>query len=413
MPLRISLAIVCAIALTSGCAAHPSTPPEHLRPTRTVEPPFDGAADLPPPDMTDDGPGSLVEVKPLTDIAGFDEVQARAVRVVYRSTSGDGRPTRVSGVVVVPPGTPPTGGWPVLSFGHMLTGVLNQCAPSLGKDVGGYSSVLGPLVGLGYVVTMTDYQGLGIAGFDHPPLDGTTLGNNMIDAVRAARRVLPSTSTRWAAYGPEQGALAAWAASEQGTTYGRGLELVGAIALSPIADMSQMADAAANGTLSPQLYRLYTQVLDSLAGPPDDLNLDLYRSESAKTDWDALTNCALADPAEGDRARARLQPQDLRPHTQAATDELRRLLTRYALPGQSANLAAPVLVVYATDDPILPATWVDRAVRAACARGEPIEVSRRIGETSTTNPWIIDYAISWLRARFDGQAVANVCVGVS
>jgi hypothetical protein len=362
--------------------------------------------------MTDDGPGSLVEVEPLADMASFDDLNAKAVRVVYRSTSGaDGQPTEVSGTVVVPPGAPPRGGWPVISFGHMATGVLNRCAPSLAEDLGGYAPILSPLVARGYVVTMTDYQGLGVAGFHHPLLDAATLGNNMIDAVRAARRVLPSASTRWAAYGLGQGGLAAWGAGERTATYGGGLELVGAVALGPYADMSQLADAAQDGTLNPELYRLHALVLDSLAGAPDALNLDDYRSESAKADWDALTGCALADPADADRALKRLRAEDLRPRNQAATDELRRLLMQYALPGQSATPAAPLLVVYATEDRGLPAAWVEAPVRDACMKGETIQVSRRVGEANAASPWIIDDVLAWLQARFDGQNIANVCTG--
>jgi len=293
----------------------------------------------------------------------------------------------------------------------MVTGVLTNCAPSVAADLGGYAPILAPLVARGYVVTMTDYQGLGVLGFHHPLLDWTTLGNNMIDAVRAARRVLPSASTRWAAYGLGQGGLAAWGAEERAASYGGGLELVGAAALAPYADMSQLADAAQNGTLNPEMYRLHALVLESLAGPPDNVNLEDYRSESAKADWDALTACALVDPAEADRALKRLRAEDLRPRTQTATDELRRVLMQYALPGQSPTLAAPLLVVYTTEDRGLPAPWVEQSVRAACMAGETIQVSKRIGEANAASPWIIDEVLAWLHARFDGQNIANVCAG--
>ena len=50
--------------------------------------------------------------------------------VMYRSTSAKGEPVAVSGVVSVPEGEPPAGGWPVISWGHGTTGTADRCAPS-------------------------------------------------------------------------------------------------------------------------------------------------------------------------------------------------------------------------------------------------------------------------------------------
>src|SRR5262249_38480612 len=153
----------------------------------------------------DTGPGSLLEVTPLKGLATFDQVNAVGVRVVYRSTDAKGAATRVSGVVVVPPGKPPNGGGPILSFGHDMVGVLSECAPSQADNLGQYDEIISALVGRGYVVTMTDYQGLGEKEFLHPLLDSVTLGNNMIDIVRAARHVVPAASNRWVTMGFGQG----------------------------------------------------------------------------------------------------------------------------------------------------------------------------------------------------------------
>ncbi|XGU21097.1 lipase family protein [Rhodococcus sp. 3Y1] len=72
----------------------------------------------------------------------------------------------------------------------------------------------------------------------HPYLQPDTAAFNVIDAVRAARNVVPDTSTRWATLGLSQGGQASWAAAEEADTYGDGLEFVGAANLSPAADIS-------------------------------------------------------------------------------------------------------------------------------------------------------------------------------
>ncbi len=149
-----------------------------------------------------------------------------------------------------------------------MTGVQKECAPSLAENLGGYASVISVLADRGYVVAMTDYEGLGMDG-QHPLLDSNTLGRNMIDAVRAARHVVPAASNRWAAFGLGQGGAAAWAANAEAATYGAGLDLVGAVAVSPLADVTALADAMDTGTLAPAQFRLATLIVSSLALSPD------------------------------------------------------------------------------------------------------------------------------------------------
>jgi hypothetical protein len=403
-------AVVCAMAMTGGCAPKESAPAPLDRPPSTIEPAFEGAPVLPPADLTDDGPGSLLDVTPLDDVQEFKKAEATGVRVVYRSTDGKGAPTTVSGVVVVPPGNPPRGGWPIVSIGHDATGVRTDCAPSLAAELGQYSAIIGAVVARGYLVAMTDYQGLGVDGFMHPLLDSVALGNNMIDVVRAARHVLPTASNRWAAFGVGQGGMAAWGANEQAARYGTGLDLVGAIALSPIADLTGLADAAENGTLTPAQYRLQMLVVATLVTSPDSKsNPDDFFSANAKDTFGYLTNCAVVNPLENLAAATRLVPEDLKPKTPAAAMQLRDFLRGYALPTPLV-LSAPLLVVYATSDPFLPPEWIDRAVQAACGRGEQVEVVRRIGDLSVLNDIALYDAVAWLQGRFAGQRVIDVCV---
>src|SRR3954471_3818077 len=51
--------------------------------------------------------------------------------LLYSSTSTTGRAVPVSGVVSVPKGKAPKGGWPVVTWAHGTTGIADACAPSL------------------------------------------------------------------------------------------------------------------------------------------------------------------------------------------------------------------------------------------------------------------------------------------
>ena len=411
------LAVALAASLT-GCASDVPAPAGGERPPRTLEPVFDGAPTLPPADLSGDGPGTLVESEPLGYSAGFAQVTATAAKMTYRSTSGlDGRETEVSGVVVVPPGEPPRDGWPVVAVGHILTGVIPQCAPSLADELGGYASILSVFASNGYAVVMSDYEGLGAdgveAGLQHLPLQAETLGNNLIDSVRAAQRVVPTLSTRWAAYGIGQGGLAAWAAADRAPVYGQGLDMVGAVALSPLADMSRMAEEAEQGVLLKEQYYLYLSVLESLARSPYGLNVDDYTSPRVREIVDVMAKCAPLDQDSQLDAVEALGPDDIRPVSSEAAAKLRDDIAGAAVPLDTGGDAAPVLVVYATEDKSVKSHWIADAARAACEQGDPVEVNARLGDLTTSNDLVTQLALGWIQARFDGQRLADVCVGLT
>jgi hypothetical protein len=92
---------------------------------------------------------------------------------------------------------------------------------------------------------------------------------------------------------------------------------------------------------------------------------------------------------------------------------LREEIASTAVPLDTGGPAAPVLVVYATEDPTVSASSINDAARSACERGSPVEVDRRIGDTNTANDLVTQKAFGWLQQRFDGQGLADPCVGVT
>ena len=154
-------------------------------------------------------------------------------------------------------------------------------------------------------------------------------------------------------------------------------------------------------------------LLQNAAVHNPDFNLDLYRSGVAKDNWDSLVDCAPTDANAAQKIASQVKADDLRPRDDAAANALRDLLSAAALPGNSGPAAAPVLVVYATDDTLVPQAGIARALKNACAKGDPVVVMKQIGDTSTTNYQIIQTSLSWLTNRFDGVRPTDVCVGAS
>ncbi|OZE02541.1 lipase [Rhodococcus sp. 05-2255-3B1] len=399
--------VLTAAAVLVSCSQQPSVvlPPNAPTAPVTAEAP---ASEPPPPsNVGGTAPGSLISAEPIEDIAtDITELGATATRVVYRSTSGvTGSPTEVSGTVIVPAGTAPEGGWPIVSFGHGTTGVLNACGPSLYANLLGNAPIVAALALNGFAVAMTDYQGLGMDGDYHPYLDSKTFGYNMIDAVRAARNFMPTLSTRWAAYGVSLGGMAAWAASDRNGEYGGGLELVGTAAMVPVSDMSGLADAAANETLTRAQYPLLMYALHSLAISHPEMNLDDYRSGFAKERWDDLLECVPPGSLDVPELQTQLEPADLKPVSAEATDRLRGYLSDMALPQQGST--TPLLVMYGSQDDLILEPWTEKALQRACDSGDLVEYELHQGEGHGNLD--SSRSLPWVKGMFAGQRPVNTC----
>jgi acetyl esterase/lipase len=168
---------------------------------------------------------------------------ATAYKILYRSTKPDGTPIAVSGIVIVPAGKSPPGGWPIVAWAHPTTGVVSHCAPSLALFVFQQMAGSRRLLENGYAIAATDYPGLGTPG-PHPYLVGDSEARAVIDSVRAARS-FPGleNSTRYAVWGHSQGGQAALFTGMIAKTYAPELQLVGVAAAAPASDLAALMTA--------------------------------------------------------------------------------------------------------------------------------------------------------------------------
>jgi acetyl esterase/lipase len=174
---------------------------------------------------------------------------ATAYRILYRSRGLHDEPIAVSGVVAVPAGPAPAAARPIVAWAHPTTGVVPRCAPSLAHFVFQQMQGLRDMVGRGYVVTATDYPGLGTAG-PHPYLVGISEARAVLDSVRAARD-LPGAGggRRYAVWGHSQGGQAALYSGILGKSYAPDLDLVGIAAAAPATELAVLMtdDLNSNG----------------------------------------------------------------------------------------------------------------------------------------------------------------------
>jgi predicted esterase len=144
---------------------------------------------------------------------------ADATRIVFHSTGYDGSGRAAGGAVFLPVGTPPPGGWPVVSY---VTGL----GPGL---TGPERTHVDRWLTAGYAVTVVDRHDLG----PHPYLNGEALADDVADIVRAARKTDPLVGRNWLAVGFSRGAHAALFTGLVASRYAPELHFRGTVAIAP------------------------------------------------------------------------------------------------------------------------------------------------------------------------------------
>src|SRR5271167_948629 len=195
---------------------------------------------------------------------------AAAYRILYRSEGLSGEPIAVSGVVIVPDGSPPPGGRPIVAWAHPTTGVARACAPSLARVL--FQSIQGlrGMLAQGAIIAATDYPGLGTPG-PHPYLVGVSEGRAVLDSVRVARLFPNAGATnRFAVWGHSQGGQAALYAGALAKSYAPELDLAGVAAAAPATDLVTLMGDDFNTTGGKNLTAMTLWSWSRVFGAPID-----------------------------------------------------------------------------------------------------------------------------------------------
>lgn len=227
-----------------------------------------------PDPVPDVAAGTLITA---TALSAPGPAGSKAYQVLYASRSVGGAPIAVSGFAFIPPGSPPKGGWPVLSYAHGTVGLADRCAPS--RKIGAVEQVIGlTFVAQGIAVVATDYEGLGTPG-RHPYIVGESEGRTVLDIVRAARQIPGERlSKKFLVWGHSQGGHAALFAGQLAKTWAPDLQLLGVVAGAPPSQLTNVSDSL---TTSP--YRGYLfMVAAGLQAANPSLNLDDVLTDRGK-----------------------------------------------------------------------------------------------------------------------------------
>ncbi|MDH6680189.1 hypothetical protein M2284_004415 [Rhodococcus sp. LBL1] len=206
-----------------------------------------------PPPTLPGAAGDVIRTEPMPLVWQAGAFPAKATRIMYRSNDTHGSANAVTGTFFDPalPWNGP-GPRPLVSLAPGTQGQGDQCAPS--KTMGTVLAYTPPsnviasyevvfvnaLLSRGIAVVVTDYEGLGTPGI-HTYVNRASEAHAVLDAARAAKR-LPGTGITpdgpVAFWGYSQGGGASAAAAELQPEYAPELDVRGAYAGAPPAELS-------------------------------------------------------------------------------------------------------------------------------------------------------------------------------
>src|ERR1700733_2455570 len=181
-------------------------------------------------------PGVLIS----SQVVSAPTINGTTYEVEYWSESvPTNKLVKVTGLVIVPNGTPPAGGWPVVTWGHPTDGMTGNCAPSL--DPATDVPFVNDLLAQGWEVASSDYLNENALAPTSkkvlPYFVGEEAARNVIDIVRAARNMpAADAGSDYQVWGWSEGGQTALWVSNIATAYAPELTLKGAVATAPAAE---------------------------------------------------------------------------------------------------------------------------------------------------------------------------------
>ena len=361
----IALAVACALVLAGLIVASDATAKPRQGPS--------GGAFYKAPKNVPNGHGKLIWQRRATKLAPIDNAEVNKT-ILYTSRSPEGKRIAVSGSVSIPPGKPPKGGWPVISWAHGTTGAADSCAPTRIRPTGPvapYIAYVKPQhedwIDAGYAVVATDYQGLGTPG-PHPYLIGKSEGRGVLDAVSAARDLEPSLGKKFLIAGHSQGGQAALFAASMADEWSPDLKLRGTVSYSPASHIVEQAALLPALTSPSGLSALAAMILSGALTTDADLDPEELLTPEAQALFPQIDQVCLAQLSQADSFGG-VAPADLL-QGGADTTKLYEVLTRM---NPDLKIGAPVLLAQGTADTTVFPNFTDLLDSELVDRGTDVD----------------------------------------
>ena len=347
-------------------------------------------------------PGSVIREEVTND----DRKGATDYRVLYRSVGLHGEPIAVSGTIIVPVGPAPPGGRPIVAWAHPTSGIEPQCGPSLATFR--FEQIMGlrDMVKRGYIITATDYPGLG-AGGPHPYLVGVSEGRAVLDSVRAAQNLTNERGVDVAFWGHSQGGQAVLYAGLLASSYAPDLHVVGVAAAAPATELGKLMQDDENSPGGKNLLAMTLWSWSRVYGAP----LSTIVDPAAMPEINRLAGLCLESPIDirpRKQVGEALQQRFLSVSDPTQVEPWRSLLAENTIGALPPSL--PVFLAQGDADTTIEPTVTRDYMGKLCAAGSRVTFMTLPGVGHGTAAMKSALAaIAWIADRFAGAPAPNDC----
>jgi Secretory lipase len=411
--LAACFAVLLAFALPAARAQDfvPQTEGQSLAFARTATPAqalaFEKADRMPATSFYDTSsplsPGSPGQLIRSQAVEGYALPRGvRAIRILYHSRGATGKDAPASGVVLVPPGPSPEGGWPVIAWAHGTSGVARICAPSMMKDVYYGTEGLFPMVQAGFAVVAVDYAGLG-TDVPHQYANGDAQANDVINGVRAAHAAVGRLSSRWVVDGHSQGGGAAWFVAQQEAVL-RDPNYLGAVSVAGIMSLGRLVLSDAVNS-SDSFYAVYQAYGIKAIFP--QFNVADMLTKAALAQYDTLTTKACWYYGNATQLSGVFGKSAVKPHF-ADNPWVRKYWAMNATFQHRPR--RPLLLLAGGADRTVPPQLIRQVAAKACRLGYRVQL--RVFPGLDHDPLMYKstpYQLRWISARFAGRPAPDNC----
>ncbi|HSE29688.1 MAG TPA: lipase family protein [Candidatus Saccharimonadales bacterium] len=342
--------------------------------------------------------GEIVRQEPMDlQISG-----GTATRVLYRTQDSNGNNTFSSGMIFVPNNQGQNR--PIVAWAHGTLGMGEACAPTRSQDPMQNISWVNQMLENGWIVTATDYAGLGTDGIEQY-LVGAGEAHDVLNSVRAARNLSGSNAgNTFAVWGHSQGGHSSLFTGSMAKSYAPELNLAGTVASAPAAELSVMLDQQDNNVLD---WVIGPEILTSWPTANDQLSADQLTTKVGDKNYQKIADQCIDDATLDGLIRNSLKQQFFAtsPTDVPAWSEMAQAQTAPTLePSQ------PLMVAESTTDLVIEPGATALYIQRACNAGGNLNSLWVANVQHMQIPEVIyPNVIAWINDRFNNRPNNNTC----
>lgn len=327
-----------------------------------------------------------------------------AYRMLYMSETPSGEPVAVSGVAFIPSGEAPQGGRKVIAWAHGTRGLGSTCAPSRSEPMDDMDNWLDSAMQRGYIVTATDYTGLGTSGKPYY-LIGKSEANDVLNSVRAVRNMpQASASSDFIAWGHSQGGHSTLFAATQAAQYAPELRLVAAAVAAPAAELGPLMSQQYH---TPVAWAIGPDMAASWPNSYPDLPIKNMLTKDGGSHYKTQAYKCLSNQTVGLTIRAALKSQFFASNPRDNPAWARVIAEQTP---DVASIKVPLYIAQGLNDVVVLPNTTSLLVQQACATNPNVAVNW-LGNSQHQMIAIQagPDAVAWMQDRFNDLPAPSSC----